>query len=201
MPEPDGQDNAIHNVILHALLTRRSVKAVKLVEPGPDEAAIRQIMTAAMRVPDHGKLAPWRLVLLDKQEQARLGARCAERFAVLHPDATDKQIAHERQRPQRAPLLVAVLYCPALGRIPEWEQQLSTGAVCMNLLHAAHALGYAGQWLTEWIAYDEDIARFLGATGEQERIAGFIYLGTPAETPEERTRPDYDRVVRCPARV
>lgn len=181
--------------VLDALLTRRSVKVKQLTQPGPSESQIRTIMMAAMRVPDHGKLCPWSITLLDKAGQAALGELLAARFAQIHPEANEKQIEFERQQPQRAPLLAVVLHTPVIGRIPNWEQELSTGAVCMNLLHAAHALGFAGQWLTEWPAYDAKVKEALGGTLE-DKIAGFIYIGTPTEKPDERARPDYNDVVQ-----
>lgn len=180
---------------LNHLLCRRSVKVQHMVEPAPSEEELKDILTAGMRVPDHGKLAPWRIKVLNKQGQTKLGEVFAERFLFANPDANDKQIEFERQRPQRAPLLLAVLYTPQMGRIPEWEQQLSTGAVCMNIIHATHALGYAAQWLTEWPAFDSEVKYALGGTLE-DKIAGFIYIGTAGETPDERIRPDYDEVVQ-----
>ena len=160
----------------------------------PNKSELEQILTAATRVPDHGKLAPWRIKLLDKAAQAVLGEIVAEQFVKAHPDANEKQIAFERERPKRAPLLVAVLYTPQLGRIPAWEQQLSTGAVCMNMLHACHALGYSAQWLSEWIAYDDAVKEALGG-GDEDAIAGFIYIGTATEAPDERARPELSDIV------
>jgi nitroreductase len=173
------------------LLTRRSVKAANLVAPGPDDAQFEQILRAATRVPDHGKLAPWRIHVLQKDGQAKLGEVFAKRFAALHPDANEKQLAHERARPQRAPLLLVVTSNPVESvKAPLWEQELSAGAVCMNILHAAHMLGFAGNWLTEWCAFDAEIQAALGG-----KIAGFIYIGTASETPEERERPRLEDVV------
>ncbi len=176
------------------LETRRSVKAKELLEPAPSDEELRRILTVGMRVPDHGKLAPWRIKILHKEGQRALGDLCAELFKKQHPDANDKQLAFERDIMMRAPLLLAVLYTPALGRIPEWEQQLSAGAVCMNILHGCHALGYGAQWLSEWPAYHAEVKYALGGTLE-DKIAGFIYIGSYGEKPEERPRPAYDEVV------
>ncbi|MCI5048763.1 MAG: nitroreductase [Rickettsiales bacterium] len=175
--------------------TRRSVKAQDLTEPGPNEAQLQDILISGMRVPDHGKLAPWRFHVFDGAAQAELGNKLADRFAELNPEANEKQIAFERERPQRAPLLIMVTYQPELGRIPAWEQQLSTGAACMNLVHAAYAHGFAAQWLTEWPAFDAQVKEWLGCTEEGE-IAGMIYIGSATEIPEDRPRPDADVVVK-----
>lgn len=178
---------------IEALLSRRSVKAALLKDPAPTQEELTQILTIATRVPDHGKLAPWRIKLFDKSAQSVLGEQIGQRFAALNPDATEQQIAFEKQKICRAPLLAVVLYVPQLGRIPEWEQQLSCGAVCMNLLHACHALGYGANWLTEWPAFDDEINKLLGC-GEHDRIAGFIYIGSYDDKPEDRPRPDLAEV-------
>lgn len=180
--------------MLAHLLTRRSVKSKHLVHPGPDEEQLKQVLTAGMRSPDHGKLAPWRIKVLHQDGQKALGELYAERFAAVNPDANDKQIAFERERATCSPLLIAVLCTPIMGRIPVWEQELSAGAVCMNILHAAHALGFAGDWITGWMAFDPEIKYALGGTLE-DKIAGFIHIGTPGEKPQERERPHYDDIV------
>ena len=172
---------------LTALLTRRSVKAAELAEPAPDDKQLHRMLTAGTRVPDHGKLAPWRIRILHKAGQVALADRVAAEFLRQHPDATDKQLAFEKQQILRAPLLLAVLFTPIDSHIPLWEQQLSVGAVCMNLIHAAHAQGFAANWLTEWPAYSAAMVRALGG-GSDDRIAGFIYIGTPTAKPEDRPR-------------
>ncbi len=182
------------NQQLEVLQRRRSVKVAHLNDPAPDAQQLAQMLEVAMRVPDHGKLAPWRIKVFDKSAQAAFGELCAQRFAALHADANDKQIAFERNRPMRAPLLLAVTSEPVLGKIPLWEQQLSAGAVCMNLLHAANALGFGAQWLSEWIAFDE-VIRDAVCESEGGQIAGFIYVGTASQKPDERARPDYETVV------
>jgi len=176
------------------LLTRRSVKAAQLNLPSPNKDEIRQMLTAAMRVPDHGKLAPWKVVVFEKAGQEKLGELFAARFHALNPDAKEKHLEHERMRAQRAPLLIAVVFVPQIGKIPVWEQELATGALCMNLLHAAYGLGYAGQWLTEWPAFDEEITHAL-CPQEGAKIAGFFYIGSSDSVPEDRKRPEFDEIV------
>ena len=199
---------------LTPLLTRRSTSVKDMRAPAPSEAELTHILTVATRVPDHGKLCPWRIVILKGEGALKLGAIAAQQFVQQHPDATEAQIAAEHARFARAPLCIAVLSTPVLGTKPVWEQELSAGAVCLNILHAAHALGYGAKWLTEWVAYDVAIAAALLAAsptgeatrlGEQRepsrsgegtpRIAGFIYLGTKATETEDRERPKLDDVV------
>ena len=190
-PEPHGAATPIE-----ALLTRRSVVVANMVGPGPDQAALDQILAAATRVPDHGKLAPWRIQVLREAGQRRLGDLLATLFQADRPDANDKQVAFERARPARAPLLLVVttrLRVP--HKIPEWEQILSGGAVCMSILTAAHALGYAGQWLTEWPAYRREVVAALGHDPHHDRILGFVYLGSMTEKPADRPRPDLAEIV------
>lgn len=177
---------------LDLLINRRSIPAVNLGEPGPDESQIRTLLTIAARVPDHGKLAPWRFVLFQGQARVDAGeALCAIRLAQ-QPGLDAAQQEQERTRLARAPLVVAVVSTAAEHvKIPLWEQELSAGAVCMNLLTAAHAMGFAAQWITEWYAYDAQ-ARDLFGLAEGERIAGFVHIGTPTEPPFERPRPDID---------
>ncbi len=181
---------------IDVLLTRRSVVVANQIGPGPDEAALQTILRAATRVPDHGKLAPWRIQILREPGQAALGDLLARLFAAQYPQANDKQIAFERQRPQRAPLLLVVATRLRHDhKIPVMEQMLSGGAVCMSLLIAAQALGYCGQWLTEWPAYRPEVARFLGHDPETDKIIGFVYLGSRAEAPDDRPRPDLADIV------
>ncbi len=173
---------------IEVLLTRRSCAVAMMGEPGPGEAELRTILEAGLRVPDHGKLAPWRIQILDDQAQAKLGEIFAEVFAHQNPDATQDEVAVERERPTRAPVLLVVTSRIQHGHeTPEVEQMLSGGAVCQNILVAAHALGYAGQWLSEWPAFDDEIKRALGHDPTDE-ILGFIFLGTAATPPAERRR-------------
>lgn len=183
--------------LLEGLLTRRSVAPKDMTEEGPDATGLERILTAAIRVPDHGKLGPWRIVTFDKPAQYAFGRIVAARFRALYPDATNAQIAFEAARPARAPLMVAVLSTPVESpKAPVWEQELSAGALCQNLLNACHALGYGARWLSEWIAFDDAILQALGGK-EGDRIAGFIYIGKAKEPPEERVRPALTDVVRA----
>lgn len=186
---------------LAGMLTRRSTAVKDLAAPAPDAAQLETILRAATRVPDHGKLCPWRILILRDAGALTLGARAADIFARTNPEATEAQIAAEHTRFARAPLCLAVISTPIAESKPVWEQQLSAGALCMNILHAAQALGFGGKWLTEWVAYDAEILAALvqAAPGPvqpaQARIAGFIYIGTrTAETPE-RERPAPEAVV------
>lgn len=181
---------------IELLLKRRSVVAANITEPGPDAAALDTILRAATRVPDHGKLAPWRIQVLHKEGQRRLGDVLGDLFAREIPDANHKQVEFERQRPQRAPLLLVVTVKIRQGhKVPEMEQMLSGGAVCTNILIAANALGFCAQWLTEWPAYRPEVARALGHDPESDQIVGFVYIGTPMEPPTERVRPELGDVV------
>ncbi len=178
------------------MLTRRSVKAGDLIEPGPSAEDLDRIVRAAIRVPDHGKLTPWRIQVLHKPGQARLGDFLADLFARHNPDAREKQIEFERQRPQRAPVLLVVTARPVIPhKIPEMEQLLSGGAVCTSILLATQALGYRAQWLTEWPAYRAEVVAFLGHNPESDNVLGFFYLGSAAQAPDERPRPAIADVV------
>lgn len=182
---------------LTALQTRRSTKPKELGHRAPSATELETILTIATRVPDHGKLAPWRIVLLEGAGRARLGAIAAERFAALYPqDATEKHLEAERQRFTRAPLVLAVLSTPKeSAKAPRWEQELSAGAVCTNILHACHALGYGAAWLSEWAAFDPVIIKALGGDIDS-KIAGFIHIGDKLAEPEERERPLLGDVVQ-----
>jgi nitroreductase len=186
---------AIGDGFVDLMLRRRSVIANNIGEPGPDDAQLRRILAAALRVPDHGKLTPWRIQVLRKPGQARLGRVLVELFKAEHPGASPKQIEFEEHRPQRAPILLVVSSKPVdLPKIPLMEQLLSAGAVCTTILHACNAMGFAAQWITEWPAYHDKVPEALGHEPGQ-RIVGFIYIGTAKETPTERPRPGFDDIV------
>lgn len=176
------------NQTLKLLLSRRSVLARNLVEPGPSGEALDAILAVGLRVPDHGKLGPWRLILIEGEARAALGEVLVEALKRTEPDAPAAKVDLTRETFTRAPLAVAVVSSPKPGKIPEWEQLLSSGAVCMNLLNAVQAAGYSGQWLTEWYSYDATLQAALGLE-EGERLAGFVYMGTAGEAPTERVRP------------
>lgn len=180
---------------LALLLTRRSGKPRDMVAPGPDAAQLRQILAAAIRVPDHGKLAPWRFVVVRSDQRAALAKIIVDAYRAEKPDAGRLEIDAMVQFAHQAPSLVVALSAPvAESKIPVWEQQLSAGSAIMNLLTAAHALGFVGGWLTGWPSYSETVRDAFGTAGE--RIAGFVFLGTPARPLEERPRPNYADVVQ-----
>lgn len=171
------------------LATRRSGKPRDLVAPGPDAAALERICALAARTPDHGKLAPWRFVIVDADKRAALARVIADAYRAERPEAKRIEIEALEQFAHQAPALVVVLSSPRVdSKIPLWEQELSAGAACMNLLHAAHAMGYAGGWLTGWPTFSDRVRDAFGAA--PERLAGFIFIGTPGKPLEERPRPD-----------
>ncbi len=180
---------------LELLKTRRSVKPMELTGPAPSAAEIDTLLTVAARVPDHGKLKPWRFIVFEGKAREAAGDIIAQVFRATHPEATPDQIEFERKRLVRSPLVVAVVSrAGPHAKIPEWEQQLSAGAAAMNLVTAAHAMGFAASWITEWYAYDRNVLVKLGL-GDSERIAGFVYIGHPAKPPEERDRPPLAEIV------
>jgi nitroreductase len=180
---------------LHLLKTRRSVKPVELASPGPTAAELDTILTVASRVPDHGKLAPWRFIVFEGDARLKAGEAIAAAFRRKYPDCKDDQVAAERQRLARAPLVVAVVSRAAPHvKNPEWEQVLSAGAAAMNLVTASHALGFAANWITEWYAYDRGVLDALGLAAH-EKIAGFVHIGRPAQPPEDRPRPALSEIV------
>jgi nitroreductase len=180
---------------LQLLKTRRSVKPIELGGPGPTAAELETLLTIATRVPDHGKLTPWRFIVFAGDARLAAGETIARIFRADRPDATPDQIEFERRRLARAPLVIAVVSRAAPHvKIPEWEQQLSAGASAMTLLMAAHAMGFAASWITEWYAYDRRVLQALGLA-EHERIAGFVHVGRPAKPPEDRDRPKLETIV------
>ena len=178
------------------LTTRRSVLVRHMSGPGPSQDELNRIIEAGMRVPDHGKIGPWRIQIINKAGQAALGDLCAELYKEEHgARANDKMVEFERERPGRAPVLLAVTSrIEVPHNIPELEQRLSGGALCMNILNAAHALGYGAQWLTEWPAFNDKVKKMLGHDPSVD-IIGFIYIGTPTQEPKPRNRPDIEAVV------
>ncbi|MGA2894132.1 MAG: nitroreductase [Xanthobacteraceae bacterium] len=180
---------------LELLTTRRSFKPIELCGPPPSAAEIDTLLTVASRVPDHGKLAPWRFILFEGEARRAAGSAIAAAYRVKYPDAEAEQVEAERARLTRAPLVVAVVSrAGAHVKIPEWEQVLSAGAAAMNLVLAAHALGYGASWITEWYAYDRAVLDALGLA-PHERIAGFIHIGRPPGRPEDRPRPPLSEIV------
>jgi nitroreductase len=178
------------------LLSRRSGKPRDMIAPGPDAAQLETILTAASRVPDHGKLAPWRFVTVAADQRDALADLLVSAYQAEKPEAGKLELDAMVQFAHQAPSLVVVLSSPVAGsKIPLWEQELSTGAACMQLLNAAHALGFVGGWLTGWPTYSARVRDAFG-TGD-ERIAGFVFLGTPSNALEERPRPNLSDVVRA----
>lgn len=177
------------------LLTRRSILARMMEGPGPTDADLHKILEAGMRVPDHGRLTPWRFIVIRGEAREKLGEKIAEIYRKKNPDAIDEQVEIERERLMRAPLVVAVVSKVVKEhKIPVWEQVLSSGAACQNMLVAALSMGYAAQWITEWYAYDPEFKAALGAEPD-DQIAGYIYLGSESGEVTERARPDYGNIV------
>jgi nitroreductase len=179
---------------LALLHSRRSGRPRDLVAPGPDAAELREILSLAMRVPDHGKLHPWRFVHVPRDRRADFAALLDQAWRADHPAPGRLELEANERFARQAPELIVALSSPTVGhKIPVWEQELSCGAACFNLELAALAKGYAAGWVTGWAAYSPIVLAAFGAP--PERIAGFIFLGTPDAGLEERMRPDYDEVV------
>lgn len=179
---------------LSLLATRRSGKARDLIAPGPDSNELSRILEIAARTPDHGKLAPWRFVVVPQDARDALAAGIVDAYRAEKPEAGRLEVEAMDQFARQAPALVVVLASPRIeSHIPLWEQELSVGAVTMNLLHAVHASGYAGCWLTGWSAFSDRVRDLFGAA--PERIAGFVFIGTPGKSLEERPRPDMAKTV------
>jgi nitroreductase len=187
--------------IFEFLAARRSVKPDRLAGPGPTAEELSRILTTGARVPDHKKLSPWRFIAFEGEARAAMGevfAKACEAEERVPPSPVRLEL--ERGRFLRAPLVVGVISSPKLRPgAPEWEQVLSAGALCFNICLAANALGFGTSWITEWIAYSPAVRQALGL-GDNERIAGFIYIGRAMEQPEERERPVIDKLLtRWPA--
>jgi nitroreductase len=175
---------------LQTLDARRSVPSKQLGEPGPDTPTLMRMLESAVRVPDHGKLVPFRFLRIAGDARLALGEKLVQRTLQLDPQAPDAVIEKDRQRFSHAPLIIAVIARLTPGhKVPEQEQLLSAGSVCFALLQAAQACGFGAQWLTGWMAYDEVIAQLLGLDAH-EKIVGFIHIGTPRLEAPERDRPD-----------
>jgi nitroreductase len=176
--------------VLAFLAARRSTSAVTLTAPGPSAGELGILLRLATRVPDHGKLAPWRFVILEGEAKAEFSTRL-EALALGRGDQT---AAAKLAKLKVPPLAVAVISAPRAAAIPEWEQRLSAGAVCATLLYATLAMGYGANWITDWYAYDADAVAILGLRDE-EKVAGFLLMGTAREPPLERERPQLDPLV------
>ena len=179
---------------LSLLRTRRSGKPRALIAPGPDESQLRQMIEIAGRTPDHGKLTPWRFLRIRGEDRDALADLLERAYRIDHPEPGRLEIEASHRFAHQAPALIIAFFSPVESlKIPVWEQELSCGAACMNLLHAAHALGFSAGLVTGWAAYSPAVLEGLGAA-PTERIAGFIFIGSSAEEPEERIRPEVDQI-------
>ena len=176
--------------LIDYLAVRRSIPAFQMCEPGPEKAEIEEILRLASRVPDHGKIAPWRFIVFRGQQRAELGEELLKLALETKPDLSEEMIQVERTRFTRAPVVVAVVSKAGPHiKIPEWEQLMSAGALCLNVILAANANGYVANWLTEWFAYDERAYPLLGVE-PGEKVAGFIHIGSTTFPAIERPRPE-----------
>ncbi len=177
------------------MAVRRSIPAFQMREPGPAKAEIEELLRLASRVPDHGKLAPWRFIVYRGAERARIGEELLKLRLAVEPNLSEELIQVEKTRFTRAPVVIAVISKAAPhAKIPEWEQLMSAGAVCLNTLFAANAIGYVANWLTEWFAFDERAYPLLGVNAG-EKVAGFIHVGSTDFPVTERPRPELSETV------
>ncbi len=181
---------------LNVFATRRSQKPAAITGPGPDAQELATMLRLAARVPDHGKLVPWRFIIFQGEGRVRAGDICAQVWAQKHPEADATRLQFEKSRFLPAPLVVGVVSRAAPHvKIPAWEQVLSAGAVCMNLTLVATTMGFVTCWLTDWIAYDRDVLHGLGLA-EHETMAGFIHIGHAETLSDDRLRPDMDAIIQ-----
>ena len=180
---------------IELLKLRRSVKPREMSEPGPSPAELETILTIGARVPDHGKLTPWRFIVFEGGARVRAGEVIAKVFALKNPHATAADIDVEKHRLTDAPLVIGVVsFTKPHPKVPPWEQELSAGASAMNMVTAATALGYGACWLTGWFAFDRDVLDGLGLKAD-EKLAGFIHIGTQTKPNEDRPRPALSDIV------
>jgi nitroreductase len=176
--------------VLAFLKSRKSASAKAMGGAGPSAAQLEEILSVGVRVPDHGKLAPWRFILFEGDARAGVGRGFAARWAELHPEHGAESLAFQSGLFERAPMVIAVVSTAAPhGKIPVWEQQMSAAAVCYNIVLAATAMGFAAQWQSDWVAYDVG-AKFAMGVLESEQVAGLIYIGQSTVELEDRPRPD-----------
>jgi nitroreductase len=181
--------------LIDYLGVRRSIPAFQMSEPGPEKAEIEEILRLASRVPDHGKIAPWRFIVYRGEQRARIGEELLKLAIEKKPDLSDEMIAVERSRFTRAPVVIAVVSKAGPHvKVPEWEQLMSAGALCLNVILAANAHGWVANWLTEWFAYDERAFPLLGIE-PGERVAGYIHMGSTSFPAIERPRPELSQTV------
>lgn len=180
--------------LLEYLLKRRSLKVSEFADGGPSDEQLQTILRAASRVPDHGKTCPFYFLVFQGDARNEAGEMIANIFKKNNPDAEARDIEKEQQRFSRSHTVIGVIYRARQAKHPLWEQIMSAGAACQNLVLAANASGFAAQWLSEWYAYDEETRKGFGLDG-RDVVAGFIHIGKPAAEPEERDRPDLDEIV------
>jgi len=180
------------------LLKRRSVTAKTMLPSTVNQIDLNNIISVGTRVPDHGALAPWKIIILQGKAREEFGKHhLGKRFKILNPNAPYETINYEENRFLRAGIVICVISCPVKhDKIPLWEMQLSSAAVCHSILISAQSLGYAAQWLTEWYAYDEEILAALGGKIKNDKISGFIYIGGKNLEPKERIRPKKNQIVQ-----
>ena len=180
---------------IELLKTRRSVKPREMTGPGPSPAELETILTIAARVPDHGKLMPWRFIVFEGDARQRAGEVIAKVFARKNPQATQAEIEVEQRRLTDAPLVIGVVsFTKPHPKVPAWEQELSAGASAMNIVTAATALGYGACWLTGWFVFDRDVLDGLQLKAD-EKLAGLIHIGKPTKPSEDRPRPTLSEIV------
>src|SRR3954465_927352 len=180
---------------IELLKLRRSIKPREMSGPGPTAAELDTILTIGARVPDHGKLTPWRFIVFEGDARAGRGGVIGEVFAKKNPSAPTADIEVEKRRLMDAPLVIAVVsFTRPHPKVPAWEQELSAGASAMNIVTAATALGYGANWLTGWFAFDRDVLEGLGLKAD-EKLAGFIHIGTASNSTEDRARPALSEIV------
>ena len=183
--------------IIKFLQSRRSITAKNMIDHNINKDDLDTILNCGIRAPDHGALNPWKLIVIKNNARLRIGNDIlAKEFKINNPEATEEELDYERKRFCRANVIIAVLFKPVSHpKIPLWEMELSSGAVCTTLLIAAQSLGYAAQWLTEWYAYSKAIIIELGGNPDTDKVAGFIYIGNKEKDPIERRRPKKENVI------
>ena len=186
------------NDLINFLKSRRSTTAKTMISGHINKSDLHDILACGIRVPDHGALNPWSLTVISDKARFRVGEEIlAPEYILNYPEATKEEINFEKKRFLRASVVIAVLFKPVSHKkIPLWEMELSTGAVCSNILVAAQSLGYAAQWLTEWYSYNDKMIRAVGGNPETDKLAGFIYIGDKEKEPIERRRPKSEKVIK-----
>ena len=185
------------NEITNFLKKRRSVTAKSMNAGHVSLDHLNEILDCGLRVPDHGALNPWKLNVIQGDARKRIGTQIfAKQYELLNPHASNEDLLYEENRLERASIVIAVVCTPVNHpKIPAWEMELSSGAVCSNLLIAAQSLGYAAQWLTEWYSYNEEVLKEFGGDPKTDKIAGFIYIGNKQKEPVERRRPIKNKII------